>query len=167
MKKYRFILLYLVLLIAQVFLCNYFGLSRYVLISVLPALILTLPLEWGSIAAMLAAFATGFAVDFFSNGLLGITSAALVPVGLVRRSIIGLVFGDEFSSRGEQLSTSRLGLLRFALSLLMLCSLYFAIFIWIDSAGTAGFWQCFLRFMLSLAASTPVCVFAARLLRPE
>ena len=38
MKNYRFILVYLIMVVVQVLLDNYFPLSRYVLISVLPAL---------------------------------------------------------------------------------------------------------------------------------
>ena len=85
MKNGRFILLYLVLTLVQILLCNFFGLSRYMLVSVLPVLILMLPLGTGSIIAMLIAFATGFAVDIFSNGMLGITPLALVPVAFSRR----------------------------------------------------------------------------------
>ena len=47
MKSYRFILLCVVLMVAQVFLVNYFSLSRYVVISLLPAIILMLPLSTG------------------------------------------------------------------------------------------------------------------------
>ena len=112
------------------------------------------------------AFAVGFAVDFFSTGMLGISSLALVPVGLVRGAVVGLVFGDELSARGDELSIQRLGVPKMALASLLLCALYFAIYVWVDSAGTVSFWPAALRFVLSVAVSTPVCLFAARLLRP-
>ena len=167
MKNYRFIILYVVFVIAQIVLCNFFGLSRYLLISVLPVLILMLPLSWGSLPAMLMAFALGFVVDFFSNGMLGMTSLALVPVALVRRFVVGIVFGAEKSARGEEVTVERLGLPRAALASLMLCSLYFILFVWIDSAGTYSFWAAFFRILLSILVSTPVYVAVARLLRPQ
>lgn len=167
MKNYRFVILYVVFVVAQIVFCNFFGLSRYVLVSVLPVLILMLPLGWGSIPSMLTAFAMGFAVDFFSNGMLGITSFALVPVALVRRFVVGIVFGAEKSARGEEITVERLGIPKAALAALMLCSLYFILFVWVDSAGTYSFLAALLRVILSVLVSTPVCVAVARLLRSQ
>lgn len=154
------------MLVAQVLLGNYFPLSRYVLISMLPAIILLLPLDTRPIVAMLLSFALGFAVDFFSTGMLGLSSLALVPVGLVREAVITMVFGDELSARSEELSLQRLGIPKMALASLMLCSVFFLVYIWADSAGTVAFWPCAIRFVLSVAVSTPVSLFVARLLRP-
>lgn len=167
MKNYRFVILYVVFVIAQIVLVNFFGLSRYLLISVLPVLILMLPLSLGAIPAMLIAFALGFAVDFFSNGMLGITPFALVPVALVRRFVVSIVFGAEKSARGEEITVERLGILKVALASLILCSLYFILFVWVDSAGTYSFWAALFRIILSILVSTPVCVAVARLLRPQ
>lgn len=167
MKNYRFVILYVVFVVAQIVFCNFFGLSRYVLVSVLPVLILMLPLGWGSIPSMLTAFAIGFVVDFFSNGMLGITSFALVPVALVRHFVVGIVFGAEKSARGEEITVERLGIPKAALAALMLCTLYFILFVWVDSAGTYGFLAGLFRVVLSVLVSTPVCVAVARLLRSQ
>ena len=166
MKNYRYILLYLLMVIVQILLGNFFPLSRWVLISLLPALLLALPLDTRAILSMLLAFALGFAVDFFSNGMLGLTSLALVPAGLVRGPVIRMVFGDELSSRGDKLSLQRLGAPKMTLALILLCSLFFLVYIWADSASTVVFWQGALRFALSVLVSVPVCVFVMRLLRP-
>lgn len=166
MKNYRFILIYIVMVVVQVLLVNFFPLSRYLLVSVLPALILVLPVDTRAIPAMLVSFALGFAVDFFSNGMLGISSLALVPAGLVRGAVIDGVFGDELSSRGDELSVQRLGVPKMVLASLILCSVYFLVYIWADSAGTVPFWPATLRFALSVLVSTPVCVFTVRFFRP-
>ena len=167
MKQGRFILYYVLLLIAQILLCNYFGLSRYVLVSVLPVMILLLPRGMNVVVTMLIAFITGFAVDFFSTGMLGITSFALVPVALTRGLFIGMVFGEDVSSRDEELSISRMGLPRMLLAIILTCALFFMLYVWVDSAGTVRFWRAFLRFLLSVLVSTPVCAYVSRLLRPE
>ncbi len=167
MKNYRFILVYVILLAVQVLLVSYFSLARYVLISVLPALILMLPLKTGKVWTMLIGFGLGFVVDFFSNGMLGITSLALVPVAFARDTVVGMVFSDELSSRGDEISVSRFGVPKVALASLLLCSLYFTVFIWADSAGTVPFWNCALRFVLSVLVSTPLSVVVSNLLRPR
>jgi hypothetical protein len=165
MKRGQFTLVFLLMLVAQALLNNYFGLARYVLISVLPVLILMLPHRMGTIVAMLVAFASGLAVDFFSTGMLGISSLALVPVALVRGLVLNLVFGEEYSSRDEELSLDRFGLTKMALAILILSAMFFLVYIWADSAGTVGFWPAALRWLLSVIVSTPVCVYVSTLLR--
>jgi hypothetical protein len=167
MKNGRYILLYAILVVVQILVVRYFGLSKYVLISVLPVLILLLPREVGVIWAMLIAFATGFVVDFFSNGMLGITPLALVPVALTRRPFAEMVFGDDQTAQEKELTIARFGIPKFSLAILLTCVVYFFVFIWADSAGTVAFWSAALRFVLSVVVSSLVCVFVAGLLRPS
>ena len=162
----RYILLYVVLTVIQIVFNNFFGLSRYVLVSVLPVLVLMLPARYGRIAAMLVAFATGFAVDFFSTGMLGITSLALVPVAVVGRPIMGAALARQGVTR-EDISFKRLGIVGMSLSVALVCAIFFLIYIWADVAGTVGFWPSALRFLLSVLVSTPFGVLIARQLRPE
>ena len=167
MKAWRFILVYVLMLVVQVLLCNYFGLSRYLLISVLPVLVLMLPRSMGVVLSMLVAFASGLAVDFFSTGMLGITSFALVPVALGRKALINMVFGTEVLSRDDELSISRFGLPKMTVAILQSCAAFFFLYIWVDAAGTIGFWPSVLRWLLSVLVSTPVCLYISRLLRHE
>jgi len=167
MKDYRFIIVFVALTIVQIFLCNFLNLSRFVLVSFLPALVLMLPLRFGNIPMMVLGFVLGFAVDFFSTGMLGITSFALVPVALARNFTIDILFGDELGSREGELSVSRFGIPKFVLAMLILCIVYFLLYVWVDAAGTQTFWECALRFFLSVLVSTPVCILVAKLLRPE
>lgn len=167
MRNGRYILAYVILIVVQIILGNYFDLSRYVLISVLPVLILMLPRNMGSIVTMLIAFATGFVVDFFSTGMLGISSFALVPVALLRNGLLSIVLGDEQTSREEEISQARMGLPRLGVALMMCCTVYFILYVWVDSAGTVGFWSAALRCLLSVLASTLICVLVSGLLRPE
>ena len=166
MKDWRFWIVFAVLAVIQIVLCNFLYLSRYAVLSILPVLILMLPLRYGNVAMMLIAFALGFAVDFFSTGSIGLTSAALVPVGLARGAVVVLLFGDELGPREGELTLNWFGVPKFALATLILCSLYFIVFVWIDASGTLGFWPCMLRFALSTLISTPVCLGVAKILRP-
>ena len=167
MKGYRFVIVFVLLVLVQIVLCNFLNLSRYAVLSYLPVLILMLPVRWNRIVMMLFAFALGFLVDFFSTGMLGLTSLALVPVALSRGLVVAGMFGDELGSREGELSLSRFGLPKFALATLLLCALYFIVYVWADSAGTLAFWQCALRVLLSVLVSMPVCLFIATILRPE
>ncbi|MBO4475103.1 MAG: hypothetical protein J5737_00050 [Bacteroidales bacterium] len=167
MKDYKFIIAFVVLTVVQIFLCNFLNLSRFVLLSFLPALVLMLPVRLGNIPMMLLGFALGFIVDFFSTGMLGLTCLALVPVALARNFTLDILFGDELGTREGELSVSRFGIPKFILAIVSLCALYFALYVWADAAGTMGFWSCALRFLLSTVVSTPVCLVTASILRPE
>lgn len=167
MKDWRFWIVFTVLTVVQIILCNFLDLSRYAVLSILPVLILMLPLHLGNVPMMLISFALGFAVDFFSTGMLGLTAAALVPVGLARNSVVYALFGDELGPREGELTLTWFGVPKFALATLILCSVYFLVYVVADAAGTYGFWAGALRFLLSTALSTPVCLGIARILRPE
>lgn len=167
MKDYKFIIAFVVLMAVQIVLCNFLNLSRFVVLSYLPALVLMLPLRMGNVPMMIAGFALGFLVDFFSTGMLGLTSFAIVPVALARNFTVDILFGDELGTREGELSVSRFGIPKFALATFILCVIYFLLYVWVDSAGTVKFWSGAVRFLLSVIVSTPVCLVVSRILRPE
>ena len=84
MKETRFLVNFLLLLIVQICIANFFRLSQYVMLSILPAMILLIPIRHGTIPALFIAFATAVAVDLLSDGLLGLNVLALVPVAFCR-----------------------------------------------------------------------------------
>ena len=59
MRRNHFFLSYFLLLVLQIFLCNYFNLTPLLSLSILPVLILMLPIRYGTIFAMLLAFVSG------------------------------------------------------------------------------------------------------------
>ena len=99
----NFRILYILLLICQIVLCNFSPLGPYIMLSLLPAMILCVPLTVGTAACMFIAFASGLTVDWLSEGLIGINAASLVPVAHARKGIIRIFFGV-ISSRISSLS---------------------------------------------------------------
>ena len=149
-------LIFVLMLVCQALIWNYADFSQYLTLCFLPAMILWMPVERNTLYAMIVAFLSGFAVDFFAGGMLGLSSLALVPVALLRRPIIILVFGSEVISRGDNLSSARHGLGKMALAVLLCSLLFFVIYVWADGAGTRPFGFNVLRVAISLAASVPV-----------
>lgn len=160
-------LLCLLMLAVQVIFNQFFGLSRYVMFSLLPAIILMMPRNYGSVVLMLIAFAIGFAVDFFSGGLLGLSSLALVPVALVRHRLSGLVFGDGVDAGIDIQTLKRITYQKEVLFFFLSCALFFTVYVWADSAGTVAFWRALLLIVLSTVVSVPLCMYVSRILRPE
>lgn len=153
MRNNQFWAVYLLLLLAQLLLSNYFNISPYLMVTILPVMVLCIPIRVGPVPAMIIAFATGLVVDLLSEGLIGLNAIALVPVAFLRNSIIRLMFGEELFSRGEDFSPKRHGLGKAAAATFLTLALFILIYIWVDGAGSRPFWFNTARFFASMAAS--------------
>lgn len=167
MRKSYTTLVYLLLVVVQILLCNYFHVTPYITLSILPIMILCLPLKISTVAAMIIAFVTGLSVDFLAEGLIGINALALVPVAYVRKSLIGFVFGEDLISRGEDFSIRKNGLGEVSMAILLAQSLFLIIYIAADGAGTRPFWFNAARFGASLAAGYLVALLLVDTLVPD
>lgn len=159
----RYWLIYLLLVVAQILLGNFLNLGQLVTICLLPMLVLSLPVKYPGALVMGIAFGTSLAVDFLTHGILGLSTVALLPVAAFRRILVSAVFGEEVFARGEDLSVGKQGGSRMALAILICTAVYFAVFVWVDAAGTRSFGICALDWLLSTLASTAVGIPAARL----
>lgn len=167
MKKPVFWLIYVLLVIVQLLLTHFLRVSPYFTLCLLPMLVLCIPIRVNTVGAMLIAFVTGLIVDLISEGVLGLNTLALVPVGLLRDSIIRLIFGTEVFARKEDFSARRNGLGKVALAALIAEALFFILFIWVDAAGTRPFGFNLLRLVCSLSGSMVLAMLASDLLAPD
>lgn len=134
MKQLNFPTIFTILCALQIFVSVTFNFPQILVVSILPMLILQLPPKLGTPASLLVAFATGFAVDFLTDGMLGLTSACLLPVALLR--------------------------LPLPLSTLV----FFTLYVWVDGAGMYPFLFNVEKILLSTAVSFPVSALIASLL---
>lgn len=123
----------------QLLINNFFAPSQYLLLSFLPLIIVGLPLKYGTIVTMLMAFATGLGVDVLSSTAIGISACALLPVALLKNVVLYMVGGEELLSNHENSPLAYQTFWKNALTLFILCALYFAVYVWIDAAGTRSF----------------------------
>lgn len=154
----KFFLTYIILLIAQLMISNYFNLGAYVMLSILPIMVLCIPAGVGTIAAMFIAFATGLATDFLSEGVVGLNALALVPVAFIRKTVLGFVFGEEIIVRNENFSIRKNGLGKVAVAVLIAQSLFLLIYIIADGVLTRSFLFFIGRFLASIAAGVLISV---------
>ena len=163
----NFTLKYIVLLVAQILLSNYFTFTPFLWPTLLPAMILCLPIHTRTLTAMFIAFISGIAVDFFTTSLIGLTSLALVPVALFRIPMIQLVFGIELRARDENISFHRQGIQKILLSNFLACCIFLAIYIFVESAGSRAPWIDIVKFFASLLAGIILTTLAAWVLRGD
>ncbi|MCR4569693.1 MAG: rod shape-determining protein MreD [Bacteroidales bacterium] len=167
MKKSGFWLIYIILLVAQLLLSTYANFTPYVMVTMLPVMVLCMPIRMGTVLAMVIAFATGLSVDLLSEGLLGLNALALVPVAFARNSIIRLIFGGELFAREEDFSIHRNGFWKVLVAIVLSTALFLAVYIWADGAGTRPLLFNAIRFGASLVASTLLSLLVVNLLAPD
>lgn len=151
--NHNFPLMYALLLICQVILCNYAHLGPYITLTLLPAMILCIPVRISTITCMLVAFASGFLTDFLAEGLLGLNVAALLPVALIRKGTVRIFLGEDIIARKDSFSIKKNGLLKVSTALLVSTAVFLAVYIFLDGAGTRPFWFCAAKFGISLVCN--------------
>lgn len=164
MKESRFFMTYALIVLVQILICNYLNLSLFVALSVLPAIVLFIPIRYSTTLALVVAFFTGLAVDYFAEGLVGLNALALLPVAFCRKSIINLVFGDEIFARKEDISIYQHGVLKVSIAIIIAQSLFMFIYIWADGAATRPFWFNLTRFLMSVIIGWLISLFVSEAL---
>lgn len=159
--------LYICLLICQIALCNFADLGPYFMLSILPAMIMCIPLSVDTAACMLIAFVSGLSVDWLSEGLIGINAASLVPVALARKTLIRVILGEDMINRKDSFSIRKNGLGKILTMMITAGIIFLAVYITLDGAGTRPFWFRTTRFGLSLLANTGLSVLIANILSPD
>ena len=167
MKRRNYYLIYALLAVLQMVLCNYFTFTPYIVLSILPVMVLTVPIRVKTVWVMALAFITGFAVDLLAEGIIGLNVLALVPVAFARNGILSLVFGEELFSRNEDFSIHRSGLGKVIFAIVLAQALFLLIYIWADGAGVRSAWFNIGRFFCSLLTGSFVSLFVINSLAPD
>ncbi len=167
MRKSSFFFVYALMVIAQILICNYFHLTSFVMLSILPVLVLCIPIRISTTGSLLIAFVTGFVVDLLAEGVLGLNTLALVPVGLIRIPLIRLVFGEDLISRNEDFSVRKYGFGKVTLAILIVQAVFLIIYILADGAGTRPIEFNAIRFGASLLAGYLLSLILIDTLAPD
>lgn len=163
----NFGILYALLAVGQIVLCNYTALGPYIMLSMLPAMVFCIPTTVGTTACMLIAFATGFAVDWLSEGIIGLNISALVPVALARKGIIKVFLGEDLITRGDRFSFRKNGVAKISVTLAIVLAIYLGIYIILDGAGSRPDWFNLTRFAASFACSFILSLVVTNILTPD
>lgn len=164
MKGQNFGLLYFLMVLAQVILCNFTNLGPYVMLTLLPAMIVCVPLTVSTPLCMLLAFATGLSVDWLSEGLVGINAASLVPVALLRKPLIRFFLGEDLITRSDSFSFRKNGVGKISVLLFLSTAVFLGLYIILDGAGTRPMWFNLTRFGISFVCNYVLALIVTNIL---
>ena len=153
MKAQNFGLFFFLMVLGQMALCNFANFSPFVMLSMLPAMIICVPLTVSSPLCMILAFATGLSVDWLSEGLIGINTAALIPVALMRKPLIRFFLGEDIITRSDSFSFRKNGIGKISFVLILSILIFLGVYIFLDGAGTRPTWFNLTRLGVSLACN--------------
>ena len=159
-----FTVTYILMVVAQMLLTNYFHFTSLCMVTILPMMVLCIPTKVETVWAMVIAFATGLAVDFFAEGALGLNALSLVPVAFVRKGLINMIFGTEPFEHKENISARKYGFARVSFAVILVTTLFLTIYILADCAGTRPLWFMGSKLGISLLASYLVSALIVNLL---
>ena len=164
---HNFGILYCLLVICQALLCNYFQFTPYITLTILPAIILCIPLTISTIGCLIITFMTALATDWLAEGIIGLNAVALLPVAILRKPIIGLFIGEDLITRQDSFSFRKNGAAKVNAAILTALTLFMIIYIIFDGAGTRPFWFNLARGAALLACSWIISIIAVNTLAPE
>ena len=167
MKNQFFGILYFLMVIGQMIICNYFQFTPYIVMTILPAMVLCMPLTIRTPMCMIIAFASGLAVDWLAEGLIGINAASLVPVALARKSIIRIFLGEDLITRSDSFSFNKYSTAKVSAAIMTSIALFLAIYIILDGAGTRPLWFNIAYFGASLISNWLLCLIVTNILTPD
>ena len=163
----NFGLLYTLLVICQILICNYFQFSPYAMLSILPVMTLCMPLNISTVRCMLTAFVSALAADWLSEGIIGLNAASILPVALLRKPVIRIFFGEDLITRQDSFSISKYGFAKVSAAIMTVTLIFLTIYIILDGAGTKDVWFNLTRGAVSLAASYLVSLIVINTLAPD
>lgn len=163
----HFGILYCLLLIGQIVLCNYAALGPYIMLTMLPAMIMCIPTTVSTASCMLIAFASGLAVDWLSEGLIGLNAAAAVPVALLRNGAIKIFLGEDLITRGDRFSIKKNGLFKIIAVMFTALAVYLGIYVFLDGAGARPAWFSLTRLGVSAACCMMLSLIVINILSPD
>ena len=163
----NFGILFFLLVLVQIVICNYLQLTPYFIPTILPAMILCLPLSIGTIGTMLIALVSGLSVDWLSEGILGLNAAAILPVAFMKRGIIRMFLGEDILTRNDSFTLRKNGIVKISALILLSVTVFLIVYIYLDGAGTRPFWFNATRFLISLAVNWVLSLAIVQLLMPD
>lgn len=164
MKTQNFGLLFFMMVLGQMVLCNFAGFSPFIMLTMLPAMIVCVPLTVSTPLCLLLAFATGLSVDWLSEGLIGINAASLVPVALMRKPLIRFFLGEDLITRSDSFSFRKNGIGKISLVLIVSLLIFLGIYVFLDGAGTRPTWFNLTRMGLSLLCNYVLALIVTNIL---
>lgn len=161
MNKPGNILFFILIFLLQLVIADYVHLGPWVCITLIPFLLLHLPLSWRPHVVLLSAFGLGLGLDILSAGVPGLNAFAAVLAAAPRKVFYRTLVNADRQDKTEVPLLKDVGLLKYLKYLGALVAVYLAAYILLDcvSVRPAGFIA--VKFAVSTVASVALSLLLA------
>jgi len=154
MSKSHNILFFILVFLLQLGVSNYLNLGPWVMVTLVPFLILQLPLPRSPHVVMLSAFGLGLLLDLLSAGVLGLNAFAAVMAAAPRKILYRLLVNNDRQDATWIPLLRDFGTIKYGKYLFALTAIYLAAFILLDCVSVRPLGFILVKWVVSTLAST-------------
>jgi hypothetical protein len=158
MNKAGDILFFALLFILQLVISDYVHLGPWVCLTLIPLLILSIPLSHSPHAVLLIAFALGLGLDVLSDGVPGLNAFAAVLAAAPRKFFYRILVNADRQDKTEVPKIREVGLMKYLRYLGILTAIYLLAYIVLDCVSFRPPLFLLGKFIISWVASTALCL---------
>lgn len=151
-------LFFVLLFILQLVISDYVHVGPWVSLTLIPLLIICIPLSRSPHAVMLIAFALGLGLDILSDGVPGLNAFAAVLAAAPRKFFYRILVNADRQDKTEVPKIREVGLLKYLKYLGVITALYLAAYILVDCVSFRPPLFLLGQFLISWVASTALCL---------
>lgn len=161
MKKSADILFFVLVFLLQLALTDYLHIGPWITLSLIPFLILHIPLPRSPQFVMLVAFALGLGLDLLSDGVPGLNAFAAVMAAAPRKALYRMFVNSDRQDKTDVPRLDDTGLVKYLKYLLALTAVYLAAYTLLDCISFRPLDFILIKFAASTAASTALALLLA------
>lgn len=137
MKTVQHNSIYIILIvIIQTIIANFIYAGAYITISLLPFILLMLPMQWSTARVLAISVLVSLPADVFAEGVIGLNMASLLPAALVREWMIRIFAAGGQRDREGTVSSDWLGRGRMIIFISVILIVFLALYVIIECSGT-------------------------------
>lgn len=161
MNKSHSILFFVLVFLLQLAISDYMNLGPWITLSLIPFLILQLPMQRTPHVVLLSAFGLGLLLDWLSAGVLGLNAFAAVMAAAPRRLLYRRIINNDRHDETWIPLLRNVGFSKYLNYLLILTAIYMAAYILLDCVSIRPIGFILVKFVASTFASTALCLLLA------
>lgn len=156
----KYITLGAIMIICQILLSEYVNIWPILYIAIFPQFIILLPPTMNRFLHLFIAFVLGLSIDILCDGVMGLNAGALVAMAYIRPAVLKLTIPKASFETYDNapLVPRTLDLQKLALIYALMLTVFFAIYILLDSAASFTFGYTILKMAVCIIANCIIAV---------
>lgn len=155
----KYCILCVILLVMQILMTEFINIFPFLLLTVFPIFIATLPININYTLLLFIAAGYGLSVDIFTEGVVGINAAALTAMAVALKPVTFLIVPKNLLDNVHYVMSKEVSFVRLVFINMILCFVYLTVYLLLDSIGHGMFLYNLFRFGINFVIDVIFWVF--------